>query len=87
MQAAVDRVIGQIAKRRAFDSHFLIAQVILHHMPAYVVFRAPGDTDATLHGRIAQLIPRSGLVRRFPQQAWSHNIHGGPSPCALWQRR
>jgi hypothetical protein len=90
MQDAVNQIVDPIAAGYAFDSHFVIAQLIKYHSDAYIHFAGSNETTAQMHGRIAQLIGDLPTVRKFPQEpprlSWSEHIHGNPGPCALWEK-
>ena len=86
MEDAVRQIVSGIGLGLAFDSHFVISQILKHDSDAYIHFAVPGDATNTMHGRIAELIRDSGLVVRMEQEAWSDTIHGKPGTCALWRR-
>ena len=86
MEDAIRAVVERIEPHYAFDSHFVISQLIKRHSDVYIRFAGPDETTAQMHARIAHIIQATGLVRRLPQQSWSDNIHGSSTDCALWQR-
>ncbi len=87
MQNAVNQVISRIEGGFVFDSHFVIREIIKHHSDVYIRFAGRDETTAQMHGRIAQIIQSLPSVAQLPQKAWSENIHGYPSECALWHKR
>lgn len=74
-----------------FDSHFVIAYLIKKETDSYLRFIASFDENTVtanmVHGFIAQQIGNcNDLVVQENNQAYSENIHGDLSPCALWRR-
>ena len=96
----IREIIQQIRPGMAFDSHFVIRQLISRDLDAYVRFVAnSADFNRPglhAHQRIGHVInslaqPSDGLCQRFwhrdeRQQSWSINIKGKPGECALWLR-
>jgi len=88
MKTAVNKIIRPIKRGLVFDSHFVISQIIKdkHLSDVYIHFAAGKEKTRRMHGRIANYIGDSGLVKRLPQKSWSDNIHGYPNACTLWKR-
>ncbi len=94
MQNAVKQIIKAIKRDRAFDSHFVISQIIKDHSDAYIhfagKFAGQNEPTKTMHREIAKMIPASfpsGSVKQLPQKSWSNNIHGKANECTLWVRK
>lgn len=96
MENAIKKIIRKIKKGIFFDSHYIIDTLIKEYSDVYLRFaagnlprRVPGTTRF-VHGRIAKLIPGSGLVDRAPNNisnSISYTIHNKANKCALWKRR
>lgn len=95
MQQAIQEIVLEIPSGCSFDSHFVIARLIKRDYDAYLRFVADRFDAATIqtnrvHGQMAEQITNleeQGIVERLPQESWSENVQGNPSPCACWRKR
>jgi len=94
LQKVIEKIVRDIPKNHAFDSHFVINQLHTDKKYSYMSIRigSPGCTVAavnseisrmvkTLRGTVEQLrLPKNGK----PLKSWSETIHGDPGECACW---
>ena len=88
---AVRQIIEPIESRYAFDSHYVIDNLIKLYSDEYIVFVSQYANGAqptlTSHQQIGHVINScTDLVRRLDYQSWSETIHCKGGECALWQR-
>lgn len=88
---AVRRIIESIESGFAFDSHYVIDQLIKNYSDEYIVFVSQYSSSQrptlTAHQQIGHVINScTDLVRRLDYQSWSETIHCKGEECALWQR-
>jgi hypothetical protein len=92
LEQAVEQVLVDIPTGMAFDSHFVVDELIRLFSDEYLVFasRYSGGKKPTLttHQQIGNLIDRhrGSLVKRLPYDSYSKTIHGTKGKCAAWRR-
>ncbi len=88
----IRQIIDAIPQGHFFDSHYVTASLRQHYPAEYSALEDSIDSENNLtlrtHQKIGHLIARLNgtLVERQASQAWSINIYGNGSPCALWKR-
>ncbi len=92
MKKIIESIISEIRNGAMFDSHFVIDKIIRDQSDAYLRFAAKhlsssGETEYA-HSQLAKLISsfEGILVEQQPDKAYSYNIRGKASECALWRR-
>ena len=92
MQNAISEILKEVPKRKIFDSHYVISQLIKYHSDAYLTFasgiNASSGRTLVVHGQIGKEIAKfeSGLILRITNISWSENIHGNSSDCVAWEK-
>ena len=95
LDAILRGIISNIPSQRAFDSHYVIRELLRVDSDAYIRFVsafAAGPTPTlTAHQQIGLAIDafaqqNPSLLVRLPYQSHSFNIREHASECALWQR-
>ena len=90
---AVEQILRNIPPGMAFDSHFVIGQLVQRFSDRYLRFCSryanSDETTRTAHQQIGRVINSFNglLIQRLRFRAFSLNIHGIASPCAAWRRR
>jgi hypothetical protein len=87
LEASVLEILGSFKKGDYFDSHTVINTLLAnsdYHL-AYLCGYSKNDSVAQYHGKIAELIGKSGLANKIGI-AKSHTIYGDLSDNKLWQK-
>jgi len=90
IEKAIETILTEIPSGHAFDSHFVVSQLIESHSDEYLCFAAQyasGDAPTlTAHQMVGQKIKgfNGAIVQRQERNSWSLNIHHKPGKCALW---
>jgi hypothetical protein len=90
---AIQNIIIPIQSGFAFDSHFVIRQLLKYHSDHYIRFVSDYSNGAaptfSSHQQLGILIKsfENTLIHEiWDYKSWSENIHGNASECTLWQR-
>jgi len=92
MQNSISEILNGIPKGKAFDSHYVISQLIKYHSDVYLTFasgiNANSGRTLAVHGQIGKEIAKfeSGSISRITNMSWSENIHGNSSECTAWEK-
>ncbi len=90
MNTAVKAVLEAIPSNVMFDTHFVLGQLLRNHSDQYLrhcaEFTQIEGCTLAAHQGIGRIIKTfdGGIVQRQDVDAFSENIHGNASTCALW---
>ncbi len=89
---AVRQIVENVPSGLAFDSHYVINQLLKKYSDEYIVFVSQYANSLkptfTAHQQIGHAIDsfNGSIVQRMDYQSWSETIHGDGGECALWRR-
>jgi hypothetical protein len=90
MQNAILEILDKIPKGTAFDSHYIINQLINFYSDKYLNFASrwaeSNEKPQSVHGQIGKTIAsfEPDTISRLDYMSWSENSHGNSSKCTAW---
>ena len=90
MQNAILEILEKIPKGMAFDSHYIINQLINFYSDKYLNFASrwaeSNEKTLSVHVQIGKAIAsfEPDTISRLDYMSWSENSHGNSSECTAW---
>ena len=93
LNEAIQQILKEIRKDEYFDSHAIIKELMINkeYHQIYLEEYSKGLTVAQYHGKIAQMIGKTGVVKKIQDDTKdilikTHTIYGDLSENHLWKK-